>query len=375
MEKRMDVKVTDDFRRSVLSGLGIPGPAAEELIEYNKNVFKFPERGNVIRLPLTDEAFVSDWIEYSQIIEKAHSFMALKDKLIELNFPVVDGISKTPGYKATQEKGFEALERDAEEGLRLDAPEKIKIYLHQTIAGKIPVISASERDDFKSIVSALTCRNEPVELPASVGAFAISGYKNRDRLAKISGSFLFGKIPKELYQDKFIIISRGFYSGIAPGKIGMTETEWLEKSMKIRIEHEAAHYVMERLFGSMRKRLLDEIIADYMGITAVEKSYSARLFLDFMGIDRGTLSETGKARIEYYRGELGDEAFNALKKLAELASLNIETLDAEMRNHVKTRFHFMLALSRLSVEEIASGDCGRLLENAFRMNEQLIQYV
>lgn len=365
--------MTEDFRRSVLSGLGISEAVREELIEYNKNIFNFPDKGTII-LPLPDEAFVPFWSEYSRIVEKAHSFMELRDRLVELNFPVMPGTGKTPGYKAALEKGFEAVSRSVEDGLVLEAPDKIKIYLHQTAAGKIPVISISERNDFKSVVSALTCRNEPIEIPGSVGAFAVSGYRNTERLAKVSGSLPLRMIPKELYQDKFIIVSRGFYSGIEPVETGMTEAEWIEKSMKIRIEHEAAHYVMERLFGSMRKRLLDEIIADYMGITAVEKSYGARLFLKFMGIDRASSSKTGEARIEYYRGALGDEAFSTLKKLAELASLNIETFDAEMRNHVRTRFHFMLALSRLSVEELASGDCGRLLGNAFRMNEQLIQY-
>lgn len=356
-----------EFRQSVLSGLGINGAPAEELIEYNKNIFDFSKVDEGIRLPLPDEAFVPVWAQYSHILEKAHSFMALKNKFIELNFPIMAGISKTPEYKMALEKGFGTVDFSEQKGLRLEAPEKIMIYLHQTIAGKIPVISISLRNDFKSIVSALTCKNEPVELPESVGAFAISGYRNWDRLSKISGEFR--KIPKELYQDKFIILSNGFYSGITPVEMGLSPSEWIEKSMLIRIEHESAHYVTKRIFGSMRKRLLDELIADYMGITAVEESYSARLFLKFIGIGK---TSNEKARLEYYREGLGDEAFDALKKLAELAALHIEKLDAEWKTGGRTRFHFMLALSRLTVEEIASGDCALLMEKAFRMNERAI---
>ena len=87
---------------------------------------------------------------------------------------------------------------------------------------------------------------------------------------------------KELYQDRLLILSDGPYSNVKAGEMGLTEQEWRRTSTTIRLEHECTHYFTLRVFGSMRNNLLDELIADYAGITAVDPT---DWFLRFMGLE------------------------------------------------------------------------------------------
>ena len=45
--------------------------------------------------------------------------------------------------------------------------------------------------------------------------------------------------------------------------------------MIIRRQHECTHYPTSPLLSSMRSHLADELIADYCGIVAARKAYSA----------------------------------------------------------------------------------------------------
>jgi len=84
---------------------------------------------------------------------------------------------------------------------------------------------------------------------------------------------------KELYQDRFIILSSGPYSGVAAAEMGVPEDEWRRISLTIRLEHECAHYLTRQILGSMRNSLLDELIADFAGIVAATDRYRADWFL------------------------------------------------------------------------------------------------
>ena len=47
-------------------------------------------------------------------------------------------------------------------------------------------------------------------------------------------------------------------------KLSLTSDEWLKKSYKLRLRHEAAHYETLRILGGMKNHALDEILADLM---------------------------------------------------------------------------------------------------------------
>src|SRR4029078_12572090 len=102
----------------------------------------------------------------------------------------------------------------------------------------------------------LAKRNEPEPIPDSMGAMMISGFNNWDRInglkekwhAEHEGDelgetweheFQTNVVPrKELYQDKFIILSDGPYSGIGADEMGLSHEEWQRLSRIIRLEHE-----------------------------------------------------------------------------------------------------------------------------------------
>ena len=81
------------------------------------------------------------------------------------------------------------------------------------------------RTDFVALVRALTMRNEPGPVPASMGAYMVSGLNNWDRIvehrrrweaeggdrSETGWQEEFRRLVprKELYQDRFLIISDG----------------------------------------------------------------------------------------------------------------------------------------------------------------------
>ena len=84
---------------------------------------------------------------------------------------------------------------------------------------------------------------------------------------------------------------------------------------RIRRDHECAHYFTRRLFGSMRNNLLDELIADYAGISAAAGRFRAAWFLRFLGLEPAGHDRPG-GRLDIYRGDppLSDGAFAVLQR-------------------------------------------------------------
>ena len=80
-----------------------------------------------------------------------------------------------------------------------------------------------------------------------------------------------------LYQDRFIVLGSGPYSGTAAADVGLGEAEWTRSSIAIRLEHECTHHFTRRVLGSMRNRLADELIADYMGIVGGDGAFPGGL--------------------------------------------------------------------------------------------------
>lgn len=163
---------------------------------------------------------------------------------------------------------------------------------------------------------------------------------------------------KELYQDRFILLSEGPYSNVLAGDLGLQSTEWRELSLVIRREHECTHYFTRRVFSKMRDNLMDELLADYAGIVAARGSYSAEWFLRFLGLERYPQYREG-GRFQNYRGEpaLSDRAFALLGGLVKSAAESVEKFDRERGARLrdaKGRAQILLALASLTVEELAS---------------------
>ena len=372
------------FRTGVLSSFGAGEPEIDELIAYNQNAFDHSKLKYEMKFPLPDEPFVSAWENYADESGKKGVFEVLKSKLVQLRFPIQDGISKTENYCSAARRGVSADDMAEAAGLTLRQPGKLKLIIHQSIAGKIPLLITGDRNDFVSLVRALTMKNEPGLVPASMGAAMVAGFNNWDRIReyrkkwedenpscsseeKWKEEFLRLIPQKELYQDKFIILSDGPYSAVPAADMGLTAEEWQNISLSIRREHECAHYFTRRMFSSMRNNLIDELIADYTGIAESNGHYRSDWFLRFVGLESFPDYRDG-GRLQNYRGDppLTDGAFKILQVLVKNASENLERFDAghseELRSG-KGKALMLMGLTYLTLEELASKDAPLLIQN------------
>lgn len=368
------------LRRTVLKELGATMEEMEELLHYNENVFHKPDNLKRWCFPLPDEPFVAAWENYALEAKSKGVYGTLSKNLVQLQFPIQEGISATDSYKAVINAGRELTE--GEEGLYLEKPELLELVIHSSSAGKIPLLITRHRNDFVSLVRALTMRNEPKPVPDSMGAQMISGYNNwgriRDYRTMWEGLEREGNwqqefqrlIPqKELYQDRFIILSDGFYSAVQPSELGISPEAWREASLVIRREHECAHYFTRRVFSSMRNNMLDELIADYMGITEAMGTYHADWFLRFVGLEDLPIYRAG-GRINNYRGTplLSEGAFKILQKLVKASAKTLEKFHTHVHEQITLpggRTKMLLALTQLTLEELTSSEGELLLEKAF----------
>jgi hypothetical protein len=205
-----------------------------------------------------------------------------------------------------------------------------------------------------------------------MGACMVAGYNNWDRVngmrraweaehgADAAGwAAAFREIvpQKDLYQDRFILLSRGPYSATPAGALGLEREEWEEVSLRIRLEHECAHYFTRRVLGSMQNALHDELIADSTGIMAATGRFRAGWLLRFLGLENFPAYRAG-GRLENYRGTppLSDEACAVLQSLVEAAAGNLEVLAAHVDlrpGEAAWRGRWILDLAGRSLEELA----------------------
>lgn len=371
---------TLQLRTQALKRFGATGTTIDELLAYNTNVFDHSLIAGQDSLPIEDEPFVQTWQAYAADSKQIGVFEALRKRIVQLNFPIAEGVSATEAYQRAVKKGIVSKSFLQGSGVQLKRPDALEVLIHQTPAGKIPIIIAAEKADFVSLLRAIMLKNEPKEVPETQGASMIAGYNNWDRVWQLKTRFKqacgasfsellwtqeFKKIipQKHLYQDKFILLSQSDYSGIPSEQMQCEAAEWQRLSLIIRREHECAHYFTRRALGSMRNNMLDELIADYAGITAALGHFSAEWFLTFVGLEQYPHYRPG-GRLQNYRGNppLSDAAFRILQTLAYHAAQNLEHCDQRFRSPTCQTSYLMLPLTYLTLEELASNQAADLLE-------------
>lgn len=321
----------------------------DEILAYAKNKFSSVkgQAFNHSKSSLKDEEFVIDWIDYLQESKTKGVFQTLQSHLVQLNFPIAQNLSQSDCYKSATLRGKKINEIPEATGLILAAPNKLELKIHHSIAGKIPVLVVEQDDDFKTLIRALCHKNEPVDLPKSMGAAMINGINNWSKIRVLKEQFTLNNpssdwnnhfkqhvIPnKSLYQDKLIILSKKAYSGVQAETLSQDPKEWKNVSLKIRLEHECAHYYTLRQFGVMANNMHDEIIADYAGICGAQGSYNPEWFLRFIGLENYPKYRRG-ARLENYLGSpaLSQSAFEVLKNIIYKAVINIYKFDRKIEN-------------------------------------------
>lgn len=376
----------ESFRAAVLRAHGAHGSEVDELLAYTRSAFVIPDGAAMLDDPTPDEPFVAAWEQYAAEAEEIGAAECLCRRLVQLRFPIAAGMSASAAYRAATRRG-ELDSFCCDGGLAFERPDELRTFVHPTAAGRVPVVVAGARADFVSLVQALVHRNEPVDVPGSMGACIVAGYNNWDRIAALRTRWMreheVGRsrqlwaeelrrlVPmKELYQDSFILLSSGPYSAVPAYAMGLDEQEWLDLSHTIRLEHECAHYVTRRVLGSMRNSLLDELIADYMGIAAAAGRFRTDWFLRFMGLERFPHYRCG-GRLENYRGEppLSEGAFMVLASVVRAAAAQLEHFDSRRprgSGGTERRGKMIVALAELGLERLASSMGADLLGSIAR---------
>ena len=287
-------------RSAILRSFGAGESEIVELLRYTQRPSASELSGKNLRLAMPDEPFADVWRAYSSEAEAGGGvWETLRRKLIQLRFPVSEGRSLDADYQAATRKGVWP-DRNAP-GMELDHPDQLALQLQPTAAGTLPFLYTAHRADFEKLVQALTHRNEPWPVPASMGACLVAGYNNWERIGRLRAAWLednkahyadsdsawneefAGLQPqKALYQDTFLILSGGPYSAVPAQLLGLTGQEWERLSVAIRLEHECAHYVTRRFFGVLSRRLDEELLADFAGLAAAVGRYPADWALRFL---------------------------------------------------------------------------------------------
>mgnify|MGYP001793367225 FL=1 len=219
--------------------------------------------------------------------------------MVQFQFPIQKNISTTEAYRNATLKGVSTKTMKSASGLVLHNPKAIRLWIHQSLVGKIPVLIVPDEQDFCAIIQALSCKNEPKDLPDAMGGAIINGINNWDRIHRLKKEWQqsnpfgsWGAYFKEhilpypkLYKDKIIVLSTKPYSNTTAKNMNLPLTQWIDYSLQIRLEHECAHLFTLKYFGQMDNNIHDEIIADYAGITKVLRQFNKEWFLYFMGLE------------------------------------------------------------------------------------------
>lgn len=326
--------------------------------------------------PLADEPHVEAWQRYAAEADASGAFAALRRHFVQLQFPVRAGISEDEAYRRATRRGFFDEAAPFAPGVVLEEPDGLELQIHASIAGRIPVLVPATRADFVTLVQAFTGRNEPAPVPESMGACLVNGLNNwsrvedhRARWREAHGAaatdeawaaeFKALVARKPLYQDRFIILSRGPYSATPAEDVDQPDDEWLGRSLAIRLEHECTHYLTYRCAGLIRSNALDELLADFAGLAAATGTYSAALALRFLGLDAFPEIRPG-SRLLIYRGQppLPDDAMQVVAALAVRAARQLERLALDSGEALRDRValgRLVASLAACTLDELASG--------------------
>lgn len=361
-----------DARRAVIRACGAGDAVLDVLLDYGASPYQ-PEAAVMGAGPIEDELHVPVWEGYAAQAATVGVFPALRERFPQLRFPIADGMSREPAYRAATLRGEFGEAEAFAPGVLPRRPELVTLSIVPSAAGRVPVVVAGDRGDFETLVRAFTERNEPADVPASMGACLVNGLINWHRIAlhreqwargvadasdEAWGAEFRALVPqKARYQDRLILLSAGPYSAVPGEESGGPAETWRDRSVVIRREHELFHYFTYRRFGRIRTHVFDELLADFAGLVGADRHYRAALALRFLGLDGLPAIRPEGRVLNYVREKLPAEAWPVVGALAARAARNLETIAARHAPRLGTpagMLEVLLTLCPLSLDELAS---------------------
>lgn len=235
----------------------------------------------------------------------------------QLTLPVAEGMSQSDEYADIVRRGKLPAEIAGAAGF--DGSGAARERLH-TPAGEIEVLYLPVREDFERFIRVMKGKCEPIPVPIAIGAMTFFNVNNWRRIHAHRAAYLAGggkdwaaefkrfTAQNANYRDTIVLLSRGYYSALAPEQAGYEAEAWLALSKTIRTFHEAAHVVSRTLFMQNREALRDEVIADCIGLTAATGGYDQALAARLLGVEGAAYREGGRLQNYVDPGEDMDAA-------------------------------------------------------------------
>ncbi|MFM1812407.1 MAG: hypothetical protein RLZZ336_1345 [Cyanobacteriota bacterium] len=236
-------------------------------------------------LPLADAPELAWWHELigpspRGVLQGPGLLAALQVALPQLRLPQVAGISSSALYQQSVLRG-EPLSAEALAAAgplpSWQQPQELTLWIAPHPTGAMPVLQTPSWPDFELLVRALAHRAEPALLSDGVHAQAVSGLIHWGLIQR------FGRQSRA----RLIVLHQAPYGSVGAEHVpgGLSDAAWLAASTTLRLEHELTHLATKRVLGEMRLNLLDELVADAMGMVAALGRFDAGLFGRCLGID------------------------------------------------------------------------------------------
>jgi hypothetical protein len=267
-------------RRQALLRLGADPADIDEFLDHSRAAGWWPtDIDTPLSIPDDDLPQIADWEEYAESAATYGAWNTLRERLVQLRFPVRKGISSEAPYRDATLRGRAPVMAD--DGSRTRVP--------RDPGAEDPLLTGRENPCRHSrqstTISRASCRPSPpgtnpyrcppqwahasstASTTGTESPACVDGGKRRRKPTASSRPGPSSSAPScrrsHLYKDRIIILSRGAYSDVAADTVGVEEHEWLEQSLAIRLEHECIHALTLRVFGSLRHDLLEELVADW----------------------------------------------------------------------------------------------------------------
>ena len=234
-----------------------------------------------------------------------HTLQNLPERFPQLKLPIRTGMRETPAYKAAVLSGEEVQE----EVPFIFGPGD-SLTTAETPAGPAEILYLADRERFLRAYRALGYRCEPAEIQPSVGAAALRGLIDWGKIRDHKESYLaaggedwdeeFARFAADRnnYLSALILLSGGEYSHVPAEVVGLDRETWLDRSKTIRKYHELTHFVCRGLYPEKIDVILDEVLADLIGLVAAFGSYDTALARHFLGLENGVFRTGG--RLSHY---------------------------------------------------------------------------